>query len=157
MDVLLSTDKSKNAGNVWNSLSTEQQNEVMASMDTKSEYKTLSSLKMPKFELEYDSRNKLDDSLKELGCIDMYQSQTADFGSIAPSFFVSNTIHKTVLKVDEEGSKAAAAVTANRALTCPAPSDEVGVDFVVDRPFVFCIRDKVSGIILFIGEVNNLK
>ena len=88
---------------------------------------------------------------------DVFDENRANLQNIGKNIFVSGISHKTALLVNEKGSKAAA-VTAIRMVKSMAPVQvvEEEIDFIVDRPFVFAIRDKVSGMILFIGEVNNL-
>lgn len=59
------------------------------------------------------------------------------------------------LEVDELGSRAAA-VTDIGIKNMSLLIDENPVTFTVDRPFVFFIQDKETGMILFMGEVRNL-
>ena len=57
----------------------------------------------------------------------------------------------TFLRIDEAGTEAAAvtAVLMEVALTgAPTP-----IEFVVDRPFLFLVRDEVSGAELFAGRI----
>ena len=54
--------------------------------------------------------------------------------------------HKAFVKVDEEGTEAAA-------VTSVGMTDSAPPMFQVDRPFVFMIREKLSGTILFMGKV----
>ena len=68
---------------------------------------------------------------------------------------VSGINHKAKVEVDEEGSKAAAVTEMMMETTAFMPGDEK-VEFTVDRPFVFVIRDKESGVILFTGRVLDL-
>ena len=161
MDVLMSTDESKMSGDVWSSLTTDQQIAVVAAMDSKSSATKIRNLKFPKFKMEYNASGEtggksIDTVMKELGLKDMYAPGIANFSNISSGFCVGGIIHKTALNIDEYGTEAAA-VTAIVAAACIAPTkDEKITDFIVNRPFVFCIRDRISGIILFIGEVNNI-
>ena len=67
--------------------------------------------------------------------------------------FISDVIHKAFVAVDEEGTEAAAATAVIMELAGAAqPPDN---QFIVDRPFIFIIRDTVSGQVLFIGRVLN--
>ena len=62
-------------------------------------------------------------------------------------------IHEARVDVDEEGTEAAAA-TAIMAVAAGVPEPEPDpIPFIVDRPFVFLIRDQVSGTIFFMGRV----
>ena len=59
--------------------------------------------------------------------------------------------HKAVGEVNEQGTEAAAASNVGIGVTsAPMPTS-----FVVDRPYMFVIRDDRSGSILFSGLVND--
>ncbi|MFI5892441.1 serpin family protein [Actinoplanes sp. NPDC051513] len=62
---------------------------------------------------------------------------------------LAKVVHKTYLKVDEEGTEAAA-VTGGVMVTSARAGQTT---FVVDRPFAFTISDQKTGAILFLGEV----
>lgn len=66
---------------------------------------------------------------------------------------VSSIFHKSVVEVNEEGTEAASAtadVVVSRGISMLDP-----VDFVADHPFLFVIREDVTGAVLFIGHVVN--
>jgi serpin B len=64
-----------------------------------------------------------------------------------PDIFIDEVVHKAFVEVNEEGTEAAAATgVIMRATSMP-------VQFTADRPFVFLIREKSTGAILFIGRV----
>ncbi|GFP87679.1 serpin-zx [Phtheirospermum japonicum] len=61
------------------------------------------------------------------------------------------------IEVDEQGTEAAAVV-----YVCLSPSFSSGktiveekVDFVADHPFLFVVREDVSGVVLFVGQLVN--
>ena len=62
---------------------------------------------------------------------------------------VLQVLHKAVIEVNEEGSEAAAASPVMAMLRMMPP------EFVVDHPFLFCIRDNRSLAVLFLGRVFN--
>jgi serpin B len=64
---------------------------------------------------------------------------------------ISRVVQKLELRLSEEGTEAAAAtaVVTTRSL---APDDHVKM--VVDKPFVFALRDRKTGLILFMGYVG---
>ena len=101
---------------------------------------------LPKFTLEYEI--ELKDALSALG-MGIAFSDAADFTRMyAPGeIFISEVKHKAFVDVNEEGTEAAAATSVGVAPTSMPTS------FVVDRPFVFVIREKLSGTILFMGKV----
>jgi serpin B len=108
------------------------------------------NLKMPKFKFEYGVKS-LNDELKALGMSTPLDPQKADFGNIARNVYIQFVDHKAVIDVNEKGSEAAA-VTIIGVGTTSFPVDTV--DFTVERPFFFVIRDDRSGSILFMGMVT---
>ncbi len=103
---------------------------------------------MPKFTLEYEI--KLNEVLEALGMGVAFVPYVADFSGMccAPGdLYIDEVKHKTFVDVNEEGTEAAAVTSVSVGLTS-AP-----MSFTVDRPFVFVIREKFSGTILFMGKV----
>jgi serpin B len=71
----------------------------------------------------------------------------------ARDLYLSQVLHKAFVAVDEAGTEAAAAtVVIVEASSMPVSSP---IEFKVDRPFIFLIRDNTSGTILFLGRVLN--
>ena len=101
---------------------------------------------MPKFTLEYEIT--LNDVLQSLG-MGVAFTDTADFTRMyAPGgIYIDSVKHKTFVDVNEEGTEAAAATSVGMGLVSAPPR------FVVDRPFIFVIREKYSGTILFMGKI----
>ncbi len=103
---------------------------------------------MPKYTLEYELA--LNDVLKALGMEIAFDALNADFSKISDwQLFISRVKHKTFVDVNEEGTEAAAATAVAVRLT----SVREPVLFRADRPFVFLIRDRDTGAILFMGRV----
>jgi serpin B len=70
----------------------------------------------------------------------------------AESLSLSGAFHQSFVKVDEEGTEAAAATGAVIGITSlPPPPPR----FIVDRPFLFALRHKSSGALLFLGRVTD--
>ncbi|CAG2108414.1 unnamed protein product [Medioppia subpectinata] len=63
-------------------------------------------------------------------------------------------IHKSVIEVSEEGTEASAATGAELMLFSSLSLDSI--DFKVNRPFIYFVRNKNTGIILFMGLINQL-
>jgi serpin B len=61
---------------------------------------------------------------------------------------VSDAVHKAAIKVNEEGSEAAA-------LTAVSNLESGSLGFVVDKPFIFFIVHRRSAIPLFVGRIVN--
>jgi serpin B len=111
------------------------------------------NMKIPKFKLEYENGN-MKDVLKNLGMQQAFDPEKSNLDGISKNTFISDIIHKTCISVDEKGTEAAA-VTVEVAPTSATPVEHEKVDFVVDRPFVFAIRDCKTGAIIFIGKIEN--
>ncbi|MBI3791324.1 MAG: hypothetical protein HY275_10665 [Gemmatimonadetes bacterium] len=78
-------------------------------------------------------------------------SDFADFSRISTvPLKITSVRQRTWIDVNEEGTEAAAATSVGIGVTS-AP-----VAFVVDRPFVFAIRERFSGAILFLGKITTL-
>ena len=109
-------------------------------------------LTMPSF--EFTSSFSLSDVLKAMGMTRAFAPGEADFSGMTGSrdLYISAVIHKAFVKVDEEGTEAAAATAVVMALTSARPEPEPVV-LTLDRPFLFLIRDRITGSILFMGRV----
>ena len=108
-------------------------------------------LYLPRFKVE----NKFDliPMLEGMGMKKAF-TDYADFSKISDiAIFISQVIHKTYITVDEEGTEAAA-VTAIGFETTSLPTYPI---VMVDKPFVFLIREKSTGVILFIGKMGDVK
>ena len=84
-------------------------------------------------------------------------SNFADFSGIdtEEALKIENVVHKTALKMDEVSTKAAAATAIGMArITSVGMPDPVN-DFRADRPFIVLIRDNQTGLILFMGRIND--
>jgi serpin B len=106
-------------------------------------------LSMPKFTFACDYT--LNDVLKTMGMETAF-SDFADFSGIFENVQASVTKvkHKTYIDVNEEGTEAAAATSVE-----VGPTAILSNQIIVDRPFVFAIRESNSGCILFMGKVLN--
>jgi serpin B len=99
-------------------------------------------------------RYSLAGPLAELGMKQAF-TQAADFsGMTTEKVGIADVIHKAVVEVNEEGTEAAAATAV--VVATPGPVTPVAV-FRADHPFVFLIRDRHSGSILFLGRLATPK
>lgn len=106
---------------------------------------------LPKFELR--QKLTLNQALQALGIKEAF-SPAADFSGIAPEpLFVDKVLHAAYVKMDEQGTEAAAVTAVEEKKSEPPPDPDRPIDFRVDRPFVFVIRDNVTGSVLFLGRV----
>jgi serpin B len=108
------------------------------------------ALTMPKFRVE--SSFSLVEALAALGMPSAF-SDVANFSGMdgTRDLFITDVLHKAFVDVDEEGTEAAAATAVIVGLKSAMPQEPVEV--VVDRPFMFLIRDIKTGAVLFVGRV----
>jgi serine protease inhibitor len=107
-------------------------------------------LHLPRFKLAWE-RGLIPD-LQSLGMQAAFVPGGADFTRLSPAgrdLYISVVKQKTYVDVNEEGTEAAAVTNVGISLT----SMPVRVPFRVDRPFVFVLRERLSGTILFIGRI----
>jgi serpin B len=112
-------------------------------------------LEIPKFTIKAEYNMK--QFLKSLGATDMFEKGIANFSGIEHDLWVEEVFHGVYIKVNEEGSEAAAAAATTgdqvhghlpMALQPPIP-------FHCDRPFMFLIVDNKYGTVLSYGTVSN--
>jgi len=104
---------------------------------------------MPKF--EHGTEVSLPEALSGLGMPSAFGGD-ADFSGMVDGggLSIDEVIHESVVAVDEEGTEAAAA-TAVEMVDSGPPEPEF--DLVVDRPFLYLIRDRVTETALFVGRI----
>ncbi|CAM8939225.1 unnamed protein product [Rhodiola kirilowii] len=110
---------------------------------------------IPKFKISFAFQ--VSDVLKDLGLISPFICMK-DFTEmvddpLGEDLYISGIYHKSIIEVNEEGTEAAAATGAVVTLQCRVKRRMI--DFVADHPFLFVVRENVSGVILFIGNVLN--
>lgn len=107
------------------------------------------NIHLPRFKFKYNI--EMQQILQNLGMQRAF-APVADFSGIAPGVYLSKVIHKTFVETNEEGTEAAAATAVEVILTGAVGSS--ATPFMVDRPFLFVIREKSTGVILFMGKVG---
>lgn len=137
-------------------------NELLARID-----KTLASRQtivgLPKFTIDPASSLSLKRALTELGMPAAFDAGRADFGGIArpanpdERLVMDDVIHKAFVKVDEKGTEAAAATAITMRTAGAAMQPEKPLSVVADRPFLFLVRERSSGLVLFLGRVTDPK
>jgi serpin B len=105
-------------------------------------------LRLPRFQLEWEMR--LNEPLQRLGMTDAFEAGLADFRRMTPGggVWLDLVKQKSFVKVDEEGTEAAAVTGAVVVESAP-------MELRVDRPFLFAIRERLTGTVLFLGIVND--
>ena len=107
---------------------------------------------LPRF--EFDSEFELKRSLEALGMTDAFDPDAADFSRMADlsaaggNLFVDQVYHDTYVGVDERGTEAAAATGSVVNLVSMPPTL-----LDANRPFLFLVRDRPTGTVLFAGHV----
>jgi serine protease inhibitor len=105
-------------------------------------------ISLPRLQLQTD--DTLNAPLTNMGMGIAFDPLRADFTRLTPvGARIDFVKQNTYLEVDEEGTTAAAVTTVGvRPISMPMP-------FVVDRPFLLVIRERLSGTILFIGAIGD--
>lgn len=105
-------------------------------------------IRLPRLELQWDG--ELSDELQALGIPSAFEPG-ADFSQLSPvPTLLSVVVHRTSLRVDEEGTEAAAVTAGGMEATSGPPEL-----FIVDRPFLLTISDADTGTVLFIASVTD--
>ena len=121
------------------------------------EYKEI-NLRLPKFELDYNK--SLKEVFKTMG-INLPFENNADFSKIRTQndIYINDIIHKTYLKVNEQGTEAAA-VTKVEMMFKSAFKEEKTIEMFVNRPFLFILRNAElpkNYDIIFISKIGEIK
>lgn len=107
-------------------------------------------LQIPRFTIE--SEYSLNEALKSLGMPRAFDPYKAEFTRINPDggLYITNVKHKTFIRVDEEGSEAAAATSVEVGVVSMPPT------LRADRPFLFVLYEANTGAMLFVGRVATI-
>ena len=107
---------------------------------------------IPKFETEYSVL--MQDVLKEMGMVDAFDKEKADFSGLGSystgNIWINRVIHKTYMAVDELGTKAGAS-TVVEVMAEGAFFVEDAKEVYLNRPFVYMIIDCESNVPVFLG------
>eukprot|EP00112_Aurelia_sp_Birch-Aquarium-sp1_P026388 Seg933.9 transcript_id=Seg933.9/GoldUCD/mRNA.D3Y31 product="Serpin B6" protein_id=Seg933.9/GoldUCD/D3Y31 len=111
-------------------------------------YDIEAEVNLPRFEMEesYD----LTDILSKLKMKSLFNKDCDLSGMLQTpkGLFFTNALHKSFIKVDEEGTKAAAATSLITHRAAP-------MEFYANRPFLFFIKDIKSKVIVFAGRFSS--
>jgi serpin B len=113
---------------------------------------------IPRFKVT--SNTPVTKPLKKMGMELPFQPGRADFSGMAKlpkgeDLYISDVLHKAFVSVDEKGTEAAAATAVIMKMHRAAVSAALPMTFRADHPFLFLIRHKETGVILFMGHVAN--
>ncbi len=107
---------------------------------------------MPRFKFAYEA--DLNTVLSDMGMSIAFNAGKASFKGISKTqdLYIDKVKHKTYVDVNESGTEAAAVTSVMVGVTSVDPTPKTY--FTVNKPFLFAITEKVTGAILFIGEVT---
>ena len=112
-------------------------------------------MELPRLKIEYKSI--LNEPLQKLGMDTAFSRSEADFSRMCEvsgqNVYISEVLHKTFLKVNEEGTEAAA-VTSVRMRVTSVQQKPPPFHLVFDRPFFMMIVDERTGAVLFMGNIT---
>jgi serpin B len=104
---------------------------------------------LPKF--TFKSSFELPGALQSLGITDLFIEGIADLTGMADAgLFITGAFHETFIDVNEEGTEAAGATGIIGGVTSVPPPPPV---FRADHPFLFALRDRHTGSLMFVGRV----
>ena len=104
---------------------------------------------LPRFETKFHI--DLNDILSEMGMPTAFSGGLADFSAMSDdALCLSFVLQDAIIKVDEEGSEAAAVSIAGMEKNAAMPGEKV--TFHAERPFIYFISETDSGAILFAGR-----
>ena len=116
------------------------------------------NLQLPKFEVNFSE--ELNKVLIDLGMNDAFSATNADFSGLRDGggLFINKVVHKTYLKVNEDGTEAAAAtiVEVNDSIM---PVEDKIYDMKVNRPFLLFLRNSklpVMHNLIFMSKIEKL-
>jgi serine protease inhibitor len=115
-------------------------------------HSTRAELFLPKFKLE--NNFNLNATLAALG-MGVAFTEFADFTRMTPNggVLITDVLHRTYVDVDEEGTEAAAVTAVGMGVVCACQPPPIRID----RPFLFALRENLSGTILFMGVIRHPK
>ncbi len=113
-------------------------------------------LKLPRFETSSDTEDVTDGLiglLQNMGIHLAFDWAMAEIPNMCERpVYISMMRQKAKIKVNEEGSEAAAVTVAGEFTSALEPSEPPKATFHANRPFVYVIREASSGVILFVGK-----
>ncbi len=110
-------------------------------------------VQVPRFTVESDFRDdQIKSVLKGLGVVDAFDGTKSDFCGISPKpLKIEDIIQKDFISVDEKGTEAAAVTVVEMETTSIEGGEPEPEKIILDRPFIFLVRDTVTGAVLFVG------
>ena len=139
---------------------TNSTDDVLNQLNSSSFSKIISEMKVQKVHVffpRFKVKNTfmLNAMLQSMGMKKAFQ-ENAELDGIASMkpLFVSFVKHDTYVEVTEEGTEAAAVTTIGVGTTSVGPTEPY---FIANKPFLFVIRERSTGVILFVGKMSNVE
>jgi serpin B len=110
-------------------------------------------IQMPKFSAR--SPHDLKQSLSRMGLSNLFMSP--DLSRLSEEKLkIGQAIHEAYIKIDEQGTEAAAA-SGIGGMTFAIPSRDEPTQFVADHPFLYAIVHNPTGAVIFMGKVTEVQ
>ncbi|OKP97641.1 serpin family protein [Paenibacillus sp. P46E] len=113
------------------------------------------TIRLPRFKANFGT--DLKEALQALGVKCAFDPDKGDFSKLADTsdpIFISNIVHKTYIDVNEKGTESSASTIVGMDMGA-APTPDPPFQMTVNRPFLFVIEERQTGVWLFIGAVEN--
>jgi serpin B len=137
----------KTTSDVLSSLNSTKFNEILNSLSNQKV-----DLYMPRFKT--GSKFLMNNELQNMGMNLSFYSDLADLHRISDEqLFISKVIHNTQIEVNEDGTEAAAVTSVEVGTTAIMDQNIMRVD----KPFIFVIRERSTGVILFAAKMGNVE
>jgi serpin B len=137
----------KTTSDVLSSLNSTKFNEILNSLSNQKV-----DLYMPRFKT--GSKFLMNNELQNMGMNLAFNSDLADLHRISDEqLFISKVIHNTQIEVNEDGTEAAAVTSVEVGTTAIMDQNIMRVD----KPFIFVIRERSTGVILFAAKMGNVE
>ncbi|MGM9563560.1 MAG: serpin family protein [Faecousia sp.] len=108
---------------------------------------------MPKYKIETSA--ELNQALAAMGISDAFSPASANFSRISDTpQYIDEVLHKTYMKVDEDGTEAAAVTAVITRSGALMQSHDHTV--ILDRPYVMAIVDRETEAVVFLGVINSI-
>lgn len=114
------------------------------------------NLTFPRIKTTYSA--SLSKTLPLMGMVDAFNQGNADFSGMdgTRDLSISDVVHKAFCEINEEGTEAAAATGVIMPMKSVAPRKEPPpIEFKADHPYLYLIRDRQTGALLFLGRVTD--
>ncbi|KAG5900483.1 hypothetical protein JTB14_010895 [Gonioctena quinquepunctata] len=112
------------------------------------------SVTMPKFTMRMTT--DFIPILENLGVETLFDAGEADLKGISPEqgLYVNLVVQQTYINVTETGVEAASATTVGVTRKLLPEPKLSSITFIADHPFLFYLREKSSGLLLFVGRLQ---